>query len=152
MEKTLEVLALIVVGWVAGAESGSWACVQPLVPRLSYEHQVALEKGLLRTFGRVMPVLMPLGAILLGVLVVASRDAPPIVFWLRVVAVAFVAITIVTTLTINVPINVRTGRWEPSHDEREWTAMRARWRGFQGLRAVLLVVAFGLMVVATVLA
>jgi hypothetical protein len=56
----LGILSVLLVGWIAGAELGSWCCVQAVVARLPYEHYVAAEQGMLQTFGRIMPVLMPL--------------------------------------------------------------------------------------------
>lgn len=55
LEATIELTTLLLVGWIAGAELGSWRCVQPVVARLPYEQYVAAEQGMLRTFGRIMP-------------------------------------------------------------------------------------------------
>jgi hypothetical protein len=70
MKIFLEVISLLVIGWVAGAETGSWCCIQPPVERLPYEQQVSIEQAMLRTFGWVMPVLMPLSGILAIALVI----------------------------------------------------------------------------------
>ena len=52
--------ALVITGFTACAEFGSYAFVHPVIHDLPPEHHVRVEKGLLRTFGRVMPVLMTL--------------------------------------------------------------------------------------------
>jgi hypothetical protein len=44
-----------------------------VVARLSYEQFVAAEQGMLRTFGRIMPVLMPLSGILSVALIYRQR-------------------------------------------------------------------------------
>jgi hypothetical protein len=36
MKVALEVISLVVIGWVAGAETGSWYGVQPVVQQLAY--------------------------------------------------------------------------------------------------------------------
>ena len=41
----LEIVALLAIGWVAGAEIGSWFGIQPIVGRLSYEQRVDLEQA-----------------------------------------------------------------------------------------------------------
>lgn len=84
MKTSIELLSLLVVGWIAGAELGSWCCVQPVVARLPYEQFVAAEQGMLRTFGRIMPVLMPLSGILAVVLIILSRGDTSFVLWCRV--------------------------------------------------------------------
>jgi len=56
--------ALAVTGFASCAEFGSYAFVHPVIRRLPQEHHLRVEQGLLRTFGRVMPVLMTLSVIL----------------------------------------------------------------------------------------
>jgi hypothetical protein len=151
MNAALETLSLVVIGWIAGAETGSRCCVQPVVEHLPYEQQVAMEKGMLRTFGRVMPVLMPLGAILAVLLVIVSRSGDSSVLLLRVIAAICVTAAIVTTLTVNIPINARTAAWPVTADSAEWKHRRARWHFFQGVRAGLFTAAFVVLAVAVVL-
>jgi hypothetical protein len=47
MKAVIEILSLLLIGWIAGAELGSWCCVQPVVARLPYEHYVAAEQAML---------------------------------------------------------------------------------------------------------
>jgi uncharacterized membrane protein len=145
MKTAIEITSLLLVGWIAGAELGSWCCVQPVVARLPYEQYVAAEQGMLRTFGRLMPVLMPLSGVLAILLVLVSRGESSVVFWLRVAAALCLAITVVTTLTVNVPINTRTASWHIGHDSSEWHSMRERWHVFQGIRGGLFGAAFLLL-------
>jgi uncharacterized membrane protein len=107
-----------------------------------------MEQGMLRTFGRLMPILMPLSAILAVVLVVFSAEHGATVFWLRIGAAICIGITVVTTLTVNVPINSRTSRWKVSDDASEWHDIRERWHLFQGVRAGLFMAAFIMLAVA----
>jgi len=73
---------LSVTGFAACAESGSYAFVHPVIRRLPRDHHVTVEKGLLRTFGRVMPVLMTLCVVLSIVPCGArsSRERPALAF------------------------------------------------------------------------
>ena len=144
----LEIIALLCIGWIAGAEIGSWFGIQPIVEKLPYEQQVNLEQQMLRSFGKVMPIIMPFSAIVAIVLAVFSRNDPGVIMWLRVIAAAFIAITIVTTLTINVPINNLTSKWELTEDYEKWSQMRARWHLFQGVRGALFLVSFVLLTIA----
>jgi hypothetical protein len=132
MQAALEAATLVVVGWVTGAEGGSWYCVQPVIPQLPYAQQVQIEQGMLRTFGRLMPVLMPLSAIL-AVASIAFSTGGAATFWL-----------------VNVPINSRTSRWDISADASEWQHIRARWHRFQGIRAGLFMAAFIMLAIAAI--
>ena len=55
----LSTLVLLLSGWLAGAESASWALLQPVVAQLDDTPQIRMQQGMLRTFGRVMPILLP---------------------------------------------------------------------------------------------
>ena len=151
MKAAVEVLSLVLVGWIAGAELGSWCCVQPVVARLPYEQYVAAEQAMLRTFGRIMPVLMPLSGLLAIALIVLSRGERSLVLWLRVAAALCIAVTVVTTLTVNVPINTRTLRWQLTNDSSEWQQMRERWHVYQGIRGWLFASAFVLLTIPLVM-
>ena len=150
MNLALEILSLVIVGSVAGAELGSWYCVQPVVSQLAYASYVAMEKGMLRTFGRAMPILMPLGAVLTGALTAVSGDERNVVLWLRFAATLCMAGAVVTTLFVIVPINSRTAHWQLTENRDEWERMRLRWRRFQGVRSALFMLAFVLLTIAAV--
>jgi hypothetical protein len=152
MQIALEFMSLLVVGWVASAEVGSWWGVQPVVERLPYEHQVAMEQGMLRTFGRIMPTLVPLSAILAIALVVVSAGDGSLAFWLRVITANCIAVAIVTTVAVNIPINSRTAKWQLSDDPAEWQRSRQQWHFFQGVRAGLFMAAFIMLALAASMA
>jgi hypothetical protein len=150
MLKTIfEIVALLAVGWVSGAEIGSWFGIQPIVGRLPYEQQVNLEQQMLKSFGKVMPIIMPFSAVVTTVLAIFSRNDPSIVMWLRVIAATCIAISIVTTLAINVPINNLTAKWQMTENFEKWSQMRTRWHLFQGVRGGLFLVSFILLTIAS---
>jgi uncharacterized membrane protein len=149
LKVTLEIVALLAVGWVSGAEIGSWFGIQPIVEKLPYEQQVNLEQAMLKTFGRIMPIIMPFSTVIVIVLAIFSRNDPNVVLWLRIVAAICIAITIVTTLTINVPINSLTNKWAITDDFEKWSQMRTRWHLFQGVRGWLFLVSFILLTIAS---
>ena len=146
----LSTIVLLLSGWLAGAESASWALVQPIVARLDATPQIRMQQGMLRTFGRVMPILLPLGAVLIMATAVVSPSGPLRVVW--VIASAAAAVLIIFTLAINVPINKRTQNWDADHPPENWQQERTRWHTYQGVRAVLLAVWFLCAVAASTLA
>jgi uncharacterized membrane protein len=149
MKLILEILALIAIGWISGAEIGSWFGIQPIVTRLPYDQQVFLEQAMLKTFGRIMPMIMPFSTVIVVVLAILSRHDTNVIMWLRVVAALCIAITIVTTLIINVPINNLTAEWELTKSFERWTQIRNKWHLFQGLRGGLFLLSFILLVIAS---
>jgi hypothetical protein len=146
----LSTLVVLLSGWLAGAESASWALLQPVVARLDDTPQIQMQQGMLRTFGRVMPILLPLTSVLIVLTAVLAPAGPPRVLW--VVAAVAAAALIAFTLTVNVPINKRTLTWDAEHPPEGWRADRRRWHTYQGVRAVLLAVWFLCAVGAVTLA
>lgn len=143
----LEITTLVIAGWLAGAESGSWSCVHPVIAKLEPNDQIQFQKGLLKTFGRIMPVLMPLSFTLVIFLCSFTDDKSSMVFYLRLTAVILLATIIFTTVVFNVPVNIQTGKWTEEYNEK-WVRKRRIWRVFQGYRSIILIIAFILLVVA----
>jgi hypothetical protein len=60
----LAFVTLTVTGFTACAEFGSYAFVHPVLRRLPPHARIDVEQGLLKTFGRVMPVAMTASVVL----------------------------------------------------------------------------------------
>ena len=142
-------ITLVITGFTACAEFGSYAFVHPVLRRLPGEYHLQVEKGLLGTFGRVMPVLMTLTVVLsIGYAVRmngnASEAAP--IYW---AAAAAFTLALISTIIFNVPINLATGKWDPSKPPEDWKKTRNRWEFFQGVRSWLLLIGFILLALGT---
>lgn len=148
LEIILEVLTLLAIGWVSGAEIGSWFGIHPGIEKLPYEQQLKLQQSMLKTFGKIMPVIMPFCAVVVIVLAIFSFNDSSVVMWLRIIAAICIMIAIVNTVTINVPINNITAKWKIADNFEEWSQMRTRWHLFQGLRGGLFLMSFILLTVA----
>lgn len=141
-------IALVVTGLTACAEFGSYAFVHPVLRRLPREYHLQVEQGLLRTFGRVMPVLMTLSVVLSVSYAMRMRNYPGstrLVFWGAAASFAF---ALISTIIFNVPINAATGHWDAANPPPDWKETRNRWEFFQGLRSWLLLVGFVLLCLA----
>lgn len=134
---TFAVLAL--AGFTACAEFGSYAFVHPVLKRLDVEAHIQAERGLVRTFGRVMPVLMPLSLLVVIAWGSAAGEASLL---LRGVAIGSWASGVLTTVLVNVGINIQTARWDEARSAQEWRAMRNRWEIFQGVRSLAFLVSY----------
>lgn len=132
-------VTVAVVGFVACAEFGSWAFVHPVIRRLPEREQVLVEKGLLRTFGLVMPVGMTASPVLIGVWSLGLTGAAR---GLAVAAAVVSVVALATTIAVNVGINLATAGWDPDDPPAGWRATRRRWDRFQGVRSCLLLAGF----------
>jgi uncharacterized membrane protein len=143
----LEFATLIVTGFTSCAEFGSYAFVHPVIRNLPSEHHIEVEKGLLKTFGRVMPVLMTLCPVL-SISYAVQHNAESVGNTIRwCPAIAF-AVALISTIIFNVPINLATGRWQPQDRPANWKQVRNRWEFFQGVRSWLLLIGFVLLCLA----
>lgn len=125
---------LTVIGFTACAEFGSYAFVHPVVKRLAPREHITVEQGLLRTFGLVMPVLMTASLVLTISYAMApgATGTPQILRW---AAAAAWGSGILTTVLVNVPINLSTLRWDRDAPPERWKQRRNRWEWFQGYRS-----------------
>lgn len=140
----LTLATLIITGFVSCAEFGSYAFVHPVLRRLPLTERITVEQGLLRTFGRVMPIGMTL-CVVLAITTAVGAAGPGPLSWSA--AAAFTA-ALVFTVVVNVPINTATRRWDPEHPPADWEQTRNRWELFQGVRSWLLLAGFVLICAA----
>ncbi len=136
----LQFAALAVTGFVACAEFGSYAFVHPVIKQLPPHQHLQVEQGLLKTFGRVMPVGMTAAPAL--VLLHTSLASDTDVSWLSWVAVVTLFLALGTTIAVNVGINTLTGGWDVETPPENWQSLRNRWERFQGVRSWLLLIGF----------
>nr|WP_209044166.1 DUF1772 domain-containing protein [Brevibacterium marinum] len=118
--------------------------VHPVIRKLSVEEQLVFEKGLLTTFGRVMPIGMTAAAVL-GIIVAIANPSG----WLIAAAISL-GVALAVTIIGNVPINLRTGRIPEASAPEGFIAMRRRWDAFQIVRATLQLVGFVLVTIGII--
>lgn len=148
-------VALVVTGFASCTEFGSYAFVHPVVRQLPQEHHVRVEQGLLKTFGRVMPVLMTL-CVVLSVSYALQTHEPGggnggAARLARGAAAASFVAALVFTIAVNVPINAATKHWNTDQPPADWKQKRNRWEFFQGVRSWLLLIGFVLLCLAVTL-
>ncbi len=138
-------LALVVIGFTACAEFGSYAFVHPVLRHLPPEYHLQVEQGLLRTFGRVMPVLMTLSVVLSISYAIHMRDQVGSAWLFYYTSAASLVVALISTVIFNVPVNLATGRWDATKPPPDWKQTRNRWEFFQGVRSWLLLIGFVLL-------
>ncbi|MEJ7725444.1 MAG: DUF1772 domain-containing protein [Actinomycetes bacterium] len=145
----LELMTLVITGFVACAEFGSYAFVHPVIRRLPVTAHLQVEQGLLKTFGRVMPIGMTL-CLVLAIASATRADGDSTLWgWL---AVAAFGLALASTVVFNVPINLATGKWDAENPPPDWKQTRNRWELFQGLRSWLLLIGFVLVCLSAAVA
>lgn len=143
-------LTLFVSGFTACAEFGSYAFVHPVIKRLEPRAHVMVEQGLVKTFGRVMPVLMTSSAVLvISFALGADESASANVS--AVAAAALWTLGLITTIAVNVGINRSTAGWDADQPPERWKEVRNRWELFQAIRSWAFLLSFLLVCLSVTL-
>ena len=116
----LAAVTVLITGLFGSAEFASTAFVHPIIRKLDPDNQLLFEKGLLTTFGKVMPFGMTLGVILTIALVVDHTN------YFTISAVIALVVALIVTIFGNVPINAQTGRITETTATKEFITMRRR--------------------------
>jgi uncharacterized membrane protein len=141
-------VALVITGFTACAEFGSYAFVHPVIQRLPPPYHIQVEQGLLRTFGRIMPLFMTVCSVIGISYAVYVWHIGGSVRLLALASAISVGAAVASTIIFNVPINLATGKWDAQHPPEDWKATRNKWEFFQGLRSWLLLLGFVLLAAA----
>ena len=144
-------IALVMTGFTACAEFGSYAFVHPVIRTLPTEPHLQVEQGLLKTFGRIMPVFMTLCVVVTVAYAIQMNGQQGLAQGVRWAAAVVFALALISTIIFNVPINLATGRFDSKNPPGDWKQIRNRWEFFQGVRSWLLLIGFVLLSLALTL-
>jgi len=137
----LAAVTVLITGFFGSAEFASTAFVHPIIRKLDPDTQLLFEKGLLTTFGKVMPFGMTLGVILTIASAVDRTN------YFTISAAIALVVALIVTIFGNVPINKATGDITETSASKKFLAMRRTWDRYQLIRGSLQVLGFVLIVV-----
>lgn len=131
MKEIVEILALLVVGALVGSEFAVAAFLHPIVGRLPDEAFRAARADGARLLGRVMPFWYLIAWALLVVAAVAGSQP-----WLIGTGAGLMAVVVLMTVTMMVPINNRIAAWRTTCEVSR--PLAARWDRLHWLRVAIL--------------
>lgn len=134
---------LLVTGFIGCAEFASVSLVHPVIRRLPVPSQVLMESGLLRTYGRIMPIGMTAAAALSGL---GAARFGNLAFTLAAIVLT---IALVVTVAGNVPINLWQSRVTDGEVPEGFIPTRRRWDVYQAIRGSLQLLGFVLVALGT---
>jgi Domain of unknown function (DUF1772) len=138
-------LAVLITGSMVGVEFAVAAFANPVFARLPDEAFRTARGEAGRVLGKVMPFWYGAALVLLVAATVVAHAAGSR-GWLCGIAAALMAAVVLLTVTMLVPINNRIAAWPATGElSRE---LAARWDRLHWLRVAVLVVLFGLLVIA----
>lgn len=146
MNHSIDTLAVVITGLMVGVELAVAVFFNPLIARLPDDAFRAARGGAGRLLGTTMPFWYAVVLLLLVSLAIQERGAPR--DWLCGIAAGLMAVVVLLTVTMVVPINNRIAKW-PSTGELS-RELAARWDRRHRVRVVLLLTVFVLLVVAVI--
>jgi uncharacterized membrane protein len=147
----LEIAAIVVLGTMVGNEFAVAAFVHPRISRLEDAVHARAAQTLAAVLGAAMPFWYALSLLLslaATFLAHAAWDTPR---WLALSSAVVLALMIVYSLLLPVPINNRIARWQPDSLPPDWRELRRRWDTLHAIRVVFLIVALVLLVASSVI-
>lgn len=146
MQHALAIVTVVVVGMMVGVEFAVAVFVNPILDRLPDDYCLAARSDGARVLGRAMPVWyissMVLGAVWAAVAWGGAGAS------LAATATALLAISIVMSLLLLVPINNRAKTWTAEGRPADWRQQAGRWDRYHDVRVGVIVLAFALFAVA----
>lgn len=142
MTVALAALTVTVVGLMVGVELAVAAVLNPIIHGLAVGPSLEAGAHGARMLGRLMPVWYITSLALTAGLAAATGGAGGA---LSLTAAALLAVSVVLSVAVLVPINNRTSTWTADSHPDDWREQRRRWDGFHLARVVLVVGAFALV-------
>jgi uncharacterized membrane protein len=146
MLTALAVITATVVGVMVGVEFAVAVFVGPILLRLPVGSSLEARADSARVLGRVMPFWYLASLILTAWLAVAKWGGSA--GGAAVAAAALLAVSVVMSITLLVPINSRSATWTADHHPADWREQHQRWDRLHYARVAIIVAGFVLTLVA----
>lgn len=146
MVPVFAVITTTVVGLMVGVEFAVAFVFNPIMLRLPAAASLTARADSGRLMGRVMPFWY-IGSLILTVAFAAVAWGMPTAS-MALIAAALLAISVIMSILVLVPINNRSKTWTAEDHPDDWREQHQRWDRLHYLRAVVIVAAFALIAVA----
>ena len=150
MVSALAVVTATVVGTMVGVEFAVAVFVNPILLRLPAGPSLEARADGGRVLGRVMPFWYVGSLILTAGLAAASWGKPAA--GAALAATALLALSVVMSVALLVPINNRSVTWTADDHPGDWREQQQRWDRLHYARVAIIVAAFVLTLVAATVA
>lgn len=135
MIKPLQFLTLLMFSLVTGVFWGTWFSLSRSIADITPATFLEVGHLMIRNLGGPMRVLLPTALVsALALCVVLFRRHLLLAASFAGAALALMVVSLVITLTVNVPIDRQIQSWTIDAMAPDWTAIRDRWELFHGWR------------------
>ncbi|MFI6844403.1 DUF1772 domain-containing protein [Kitasatospora sp. NBC_00085] len=146
MLNALEVFTTVVVGVMVGVEFSVAFVINPILYGLPDDSCLSARAHGGRMLGAVMPVWYITSLVLVAVSAIAGRHHHGT--GLAVTAGVLLAVSVIMSVLLLVPINNRSKTWTAENRPADWKQQSKRWDRFHYARVAVLIAAFAVLVAA----
>lgn len=140
--RIIQFIGLFLLLLVTGTFWGTWFTLTRSLETFSAQEFIHIGKTIIENVAWPMRILMPL-AILFNILYLWWRPRKRSVgFIIGLVACVFLIITLLITVSIEVPIDNQIKTWTPETVPGEWESLRDRWKLFHAIRTLTALLSF----------
>ncbi|GAB2733132.1 anthrone oxygenase family protein [Arthrobacter bambusae] len=147
MIPVLSVVTATVLGLMVGVEFAVAFVINPILLRLPAGASLEARADGGRMLGRAMPFWYIGSLVLIAALTAVTWGTPTAA--LSLVAAALLAVSIIMSVALLVPINNRSVTWTADDHPADWREQQQRWDRLHYARVAIIVTAFVLLLVAT---
>jgi uncharacterized membrane protein len=134
--KTWELISIVLSAMVAGMFYGPWAALSRSMNKFEPDVFLAVVDRMNRNMAPVITVLMPAAFLSIVPVLFLSYRAHPGTFYLTSIGFAFLIVSLLVTMFVEVPAVERIVAWTVDTLPANWQQLRDRWRRIHIIRVV----------------
>lgn len=140
--RTITFLGLLAFALVMGVFWGTWFTLTRSLETFQGPAFLQIGKTIIANVAWPMRILMPLALLLAVLSVVTHPELRSRSFWLMVIGLALMLITLGITVGVEVPIDNAIKGWTAATLPADWTDQRLIWKQYHALRTFTAIGAF----------
>ncbi|MFL5810086.1 MAG: anthrone oxygenase family protein [Flavisolibacter sp.] len=143
MKKIIQFSALILIALVTGVFWGTWFTLTRSLHDFSATEFIHIGKTIIANVAIPMRILMPASILFIMFSALQIRKTNRTSFYLYLVSFILIAITLIITVLVEVPIDNQIRTWSTTNLPENWTSLRDTWNQFHSIRTFASIASLG---------
>ena len=148
--KICELVSILLLTWVSGMYWGPWLALSRSMSVFEPDVYLAVVDRMRRNMAPLMTVLTPIALLSTVPVLFLTYHGRPAAFALTLTSLILFAVTLIVTMSVEVPIVTQISTWTVPTMPENWPQLRDRWGAFHLARIVPSFVGLALLLVAAI--
>jgi len=144
----MQFIALFLLLLVTGVFWGPWLALHRSIHIFTKEEFIKITKILAVNLGLPMQILMPSCILFMLLSVLLFPNKSSLEFYLMVASFCFILVTLIVTMTTELPIVNKIKLWTVETTPADWEDIRDKWVRFHAWRVFPALISFGIFLLA----